>query len=58
MSDRKHAFHALVEKAEVDRLDDWRRLQPTIPPRSEALRELIRRALHAEDRQHGKERPA
>ena len=41
-----------------DRVDDWRRRQPEIPPRSEALRELIRRALQAEDLQHTKEHPA
>jgi hypothetical protein len=57
MSDKKHAFHALVQKAEVDAIDDWRRQQPTIPPRSAALRQLIRRALHAEEHA-AKEHPA
>ena len=32
-----------------DRLESWRRLQPKIPARSEALRSLIERALVASD---------
>jgi hypothetical protein len=31
-------------------LEDWRRRQPKIPPRSDAIRELLRRALEAEQR--------
>jgi hypothetical protein len=31
-------------------LEDWRRRQPKIPPRSHAIRELLRRALEAEQR--------
>jgi hypothetical protein len=32
-----------------DQLENWRRSQPKIPPRSEALRSLIERALAASD---------
>jgi hypothetical protein len=28
-------------------VEDWRRSQPKIPPRSEAIRELVRLALNA-----------
>jgi hypothetical protein len=35
---------------------DWRRQQPTIPPLSEAVRELIRRGLQAEQLRREKER--
>lgn len=38
------------DQSQLNLLDDWRREQPTIPPRSEALREMLRRALEAEDR--------
>jgi hypothetical protein len=31
-------------------VEDWRRSQPKIPPRSEAIRELVRLALHAAQR--------
>jgi hypothetical protein len=31
-------------------LEDWRRRQPKIPPRSDAIRELLKRALEAEQR--------
>jgi hypothetical protein len=34
-----------VDKILLDRIDDWRRTQPDIPPRSEAMRALIERAL-------------
>jgi hypothetical protein len=30
-----------------DPVEDWRRSQPKIPPRSEAIRELVRLALSA-----------
>jgi hypothetical protein len=30
-----------------DRLENWRRAQPVIPPRSEALRRLLDKALTA-----------
>jgi hypothetical protein len=31
-------------------VEDWRRSQPKIPPRSEAIRELVRLALNATQR--------
>jgi hypothetical protein len=34
-----------------DLVENWRRSQPKIPPRSEAIRELVRRAIEA-DQQH------
>lgn len=34
-----------------DLVEDWRRSQPKIPPRSEAIRELVRLAIEAERRQ-------
>jgi hypothetical protein len=40
------------------RVDNWRRRQPKIPDRSKALRELLRRALHTEERRLAKEQAA
>jgi hypothetical protein len=37
-----------VDQGLLDRLEDWRRRQPTIPARAEAMRELIERALDTE----------
>jgi hypothetical protein len=36
-------------------LEEWRRRQPKIPPRSHAVRELLKRALEAERQ---REKPA
>ena len=52
------AFHAVDDSQLVDQVDDWRRRQPEIPPRSEAVRELIRRGLKAEERHQSKEQTA
>lgn len=60
-SDKKQQVLHAIDTGEdqlVNRLDDWRRRQPSLLPRSEALRELMRRALQAEDGQHTKEHPA
>jgi len=38
-----------------DRVEAWRRRQPKIPPKSEAIRELLRRGLQAEERRLKKE---
>jgi len=35
-----------------DQVENWRRAQPKIPARADAVRELLRRALEAEH-QHG-----
>jgi metal-responsive CopG/Arc/MetJ family transcriptional regulator len=45
MSDKRKAIHARVEDPLIELLDDWRRQQPEIPPRSEAIRQLIEKAL-------------
>jgi hypothetical protein len=37
-----------VDKLLLDRIDDWRRAQADIPPRSEAMRALIERGLDDE----------
>ena len=44
MSDKRKAIHARVEDPLIERVDNWRR-QPVIPPRSQAVRELIEEAL-------------
>jgi hypothetical protein len=38
-----------------DRVEAWRRKQPKIPPKSEAIRELLRRGLQAEERRLARE---
>jgi hypothetical protein len=42
-----------LSPCEHDRLEDWRRSQPRIPSISDALRVLLRHALHAERRPRG-----
>ena len=37
-----------VEQPLLDRIEDWRRARPMIPPRAEALRTLLERALDHE----------
>jgi hypothetical protein len=46
---RRIPVNARYDQSLLKRVDDWRRRQPTIPARSEALRELVRRALKAEE---------
>jgi hypothetical protein len=45
MSNKRKAIHARVEDPLIERVDNWRRRQPVIPPRSQAIRELIEKAL-------------
>jgi hypothetical protein len=45
---KRLAIHARVDAPLVRGLDNWRRKQPLIPGRSEAVCELLKRALHAE----------
>jgi hypothetical protein len=45
---KRTAIHARVDPPLVKDVDDWRRKQPTIPARSAAICELLRRALLAE----------
>jgi hypothetical protein len=53
MSNKRKAIHARVEDLLIERVDNWRRQQPVIPPRSQAIRELIEKGL----RQVGKAKP-
>jgi hypothetical protein len=54
MSDgRPTAIHTRVEGDLRERFENWRRQQPVIPPRSQAVRELIAEAL----REVGKAKP-
>jgi len=48
-SGRRQPVNARYDQLLLKRVDDWRRRQPKIPARSEALRELVRRALNAEE---------
>lgn len=41
----------------VRRVDAWRRHQPSIPSRSEAIRQLVERGLDAEAKAKGKAKP-
>ena len=53
MSDKRKAIHARLEDPLIERVDNWRRQQPVIPPRWQAVRELIEEAL----REVGKAKP-
>jgi hypothetical protein len=41
----KTPVHMTFEQPLLERVEDWRRKQPVIPPRAEALRELVQRGL-------------
>lgn len=41
-------FEMRLDAEFLDRIDEWRRRQPDIPPRAEAFRRLIERGLQAE----------
>jgi hypothetical protein len=43
------AIHVRLGGSLYERLENWRRSQPKIPARSDALRRLIDRALAAEE---------
>jgi DNA-binding protein Fis len=47
MSDEYDLIHMKVDKPLLDAVDDYRREQPEIPSRAEAMRQLMRRALNA-----------
>jgi hypothetical protein len=49
MPDKPTAIHARCEQPLIDAVDNWRRQQPQIPPRSKAICVLIKRALQAEE---------
>jgi hypothetical protein len=38
----------MLSKAQVRAIDEWRRRQPDLPSRSEAIRRLIEAGLHVE----------
>jgi hypothetical protein len=42
---RPLAIHTRVDGELRERFENWRRQQPVIPPRSQAIRELIEKAL-------------
>jgi hypothetical protein len=44
------AIHVRLRGSLFERLEDWRRTQEKIPPRSDAIRELLQRALDTEQR--------
>jgi hypothetical protein len=58
MPDKPTTIHARCERPLIERVDDWRRQQVNIPPRSQAICELLRRALLAEARRQSKEHAA
>lgn len=43
-------IQVVTTQAWVDRLEEWRRLQPKIPSKSEAIRTLVDMALDAMER--------
>jgi hypothetical protein len=43
------AIQVRLSGSELDSLENWRRAQEKIPPRSEALREAIRRLVFGQD---------
>jgi hypothetical protein len=45
MLDKRKALHARVKDPLIERVDNWRQQQPVIPPRWQAVRELIEEAL-------------
>ena len=45
----KTPVHMTFEQPLLERVEDWRRKQPVIPPRAEALRELVQRGLLHDD---------
>jgi metal-responsive CopG/Arc/MetJ family transcriptional regulator len=52
------AVQVRLSGAEFDSLENWRRAQEKIPPRSEALREAIRRLVRAADEPDDQHRDA
>jgi hypothetical protein len=44
------AINTRVNQGLLDRIENWRRAQPRIPQRAEALRELLEMALAADRR--------
>lgn len=49
-----HAFHMRLSSRFIHEVDDWRRNQPDLPSRAEAIRRLVALALKAEKPKLGK----
>ena len=47
MPTKTERVHIAMDPDEIAAIDDWRRRQPSIPSRSEAIRALIRLGLEA-----------
>ncbi len=48
---RDQSLPLLLPKSEVGALDEWRRQQPDLPSRSEAIRRLIEAGMRATQQQ-------
>lgn len=46
---REHLLSIRLTDEELRAIDEWRRKQPTIPSRPQAVRELVRRGLCPDD---------
>jgi hypothetical protein len=47
------AVNVRMERPQISQLDDWRRRQPDLPTRPEAIRRLIELGLEAAKHEHG-----
>ena len=48
-SDNLYALQTRVRRPLYERLENWRRSQPDIPARSDAMRKLLERALAVDE---------
>jgi hypothetical protein len=53
---QSRALQGRFSGPDVDEIDDWRRAQPEIPSRADALRTLVKRGLEREKRAATRER--
>jgi hypothetical protein len=51
--DQRRNVQLRLGKPLFDLIEDWRRERPDIPPRSQAIEELVRQGLAAEQRRSG-----
>ncbi len=58
MSDEEHTerFQMRASPAFLRLVDDWRRKQPDLPSRAEAIRRLVERGANAPDKSRRKDR--
>jgi hypothetical protein len=49
MQEKTERFEMRVEASFLAAIDEWRRHQPDLPPRAEAIRRLVDQALKASD---------